>query len=210
MIHSEAQLRQLYAAPAERALRKQLSALDRHCQRFIALSPFCVLATGGAAGACMDASPRGGAPGFVHVADAQTLWIPDASGNNRLDTLCNLLHDPRLGVLFMIPGVLETLRVNGTARLREEAVFTERFATAPFQPKLVIELQVREAYLHCAKSVMRSKLWEVEQQVPRDVLPSMNAMIHDQIGAPAPTESQQEMLVRYERQLADEQGTRSR
>lgn len=209
MIDSEAQLRQLYTAPAERALRKQLRTLDRHCQRFIALSPFCVLATGGGDGAWMDASPRGGQPGFVHVADAQTLWIPDASGNNRLDTLCNLLQDPRMGVLFMIPGVLETLRVNGTARLREEAAFTERFATATFQPKLVIEVQVHEAYLHCAKSLMRSKLWDVKQQVPRDVLPSMNAMIHDQIGAPAPTESQQEMLARYVRQLADEQGKHS-
>lgn len=210
MIHSEAQLRQLYAAPAERALRKQLNALDSHCQCFIGLSPFCVLATGGGDGACMDASPRGGQPGFVHVADAQTLWIPDASGNNRLDTLCNLLQDPRLGVLFMIPGVLETLRVNGTARLREEAAFTARFATATFLPKVVIELQVHEAYLHCAKSLMRSKLWDVEHQVPRDVLPSMNAMIHDQIGAPAPTESQQEMLARYVQQLADEQGSHRR
>lgn len=157
----------------------------------------------------MDASPRGGQPGFVHVADAQTLWIPDASGNNRLDTLCNVLQDPRIGLLFMIPGVLETLRVNGTARLREEIAFTTRFASATFRPKLVIEVQVQEAYLHCAKSLMRAKLWEVEQQVTRDVLPSMNAMVHEQMGAPVPTESQQDMLARYVRQLADEQGKHS-
>lgn len=206
MIHSEAQLRQLYAAPAERALRKQLRALDAHCQRFIQLAPFCVLSTGGAAGAYMDASPRGGQPGFVRVVDAHTLWMPDASGNNRLDTLCNLVHDPRIGLLFMIPGVLETLRVNGTAQLRDEAAFTEAFATATFTPKLVIEVQVHEAYLHCAKSLMRSKLWEAEQQVKREVLPSMNAMIHDQIGAPAPQESQHAMLARFAEQLAREQG----
>ncbi len=103
MITGEDQLRQLYPMPAERALRKQQAALDAHCQRFIALSPLCVLATGGGAGALMDASPRGGAPGFVHVHDAQTLWIPDAGGNNRLDSLSNLLHDPRIGLLFMVP-----------------------------------------------------------------------------------------------------------
>ena len=206
MIHSEAQLRALYAAPAERALRKQLNALDSHCLRFIQLSPFCVLATGGAAGACMDASPRGGKPGFVQVANAQTLWIPDASGNNRLDTLRNLVHDPRIGILFMIPGVQETLRVNGTAQLREEPAFTQAFANGHFTPKLVIEVQVQEVYLHCAKSLMRSGLWVAEQQVSRDVLPSMNAMIHDQIGAPAPQETQQAMLARYAQQLADEQG----
>ena len=118
MIKTIEQLRALYSAPGERALRKQLTQLDVHCQRFIALSPLCVLATGGGVDAFMDASPRGGPPGFVQVAGVRTLLLPDAGGNNRLDTLENLLHDPRIGLLFVIPGVDETLRINGTARLR--------------------------------------------------------------------------------------------
>lgn len=204
MITGEDQLRQLYPMPAERALRKQQAALDAHCQRFIALSPFCVLATGGAAGALMDASPRGGTPGFVHVHDAQTLWIPDAGGNNRLDSLNNLLHDPRIGLLFMVPGVNETLRINGTARLRDEPAWTGHFAGAHFTPKLVIEVQVREAYLHCAKALMRSRLWQAEAQVERSALPSMNQMIHAQIGLDTPPESQAAMEQRYQQQIAAE------
>ena len=204
MITREDQLRRLYAIPAERALRKQQAALDAHCQRFIALSPLCVLATGGAAGALMDASPRGGAPGFVHVHDAQTLWIPDAGGNNRLDSLSNLLHDPRIGLLFMVPGVNETLRINGTARLRDEPAWTGHFAGAHFTPKLVIEVQVREAYLHCAKALMRSRLWQAEAQVERSALPSMNQMIHAQIGLDTPPESQAAMEQRYQQQIAAE------
>lgn len=204
MITREDQLRQLYAMPAERALRKQQAALDAHCQRFIALSPFCVLATGGGAGALMDASPRGGAPGFVHVHDAQTLWIPDAGGNNRLDSLSNLLHDPRIGLVFMVPGVNETLRINGTARLRDEPAWTGHFAGAHFTPKLVIEVQVHEAYLHCAKALMRSRLWQAEAQVERSALPSMNQMIHAQIGLDTPPESQAAMEQRYQQQIAAE------
>jgi PPOX class probable FMN-dependent enzyme len=204
MITGEDQLRQLYPMPAERALRKQQAALDAHCQRFIALSPLCVLATGGAAGALMDASPRGGAPGFVHVHDAQTLWIPDAGGNNRLDSLSNLLHDPRIGLLFMVPGVNETLRINGTALLRDEPAWTGHFAGAHFTPKLVIEVQVHEAYLHCAKALMRSRLWQAEAQVERSALPSMNQMIHAQIGLDTPPESQAAMEQRYQQQIAAE------
>lgn len=204
MITGEDQLRQLYPMPAERALRKQQAALDAHCQRFIALSPLCVLATGGGAGALMDASPRGGAPGFVHVHDAQTLWIPDAGGNNRLDSLSNLLHDPRIGLVFMVPGVNETLRINGTARLRDEPAWTGHFAGAHFTPKLVIEVQVHEAYLHCAKALMRSRLWQAEAQVERSALPSMNQMIHAQIGLDTPPESQAAMEQRYQQQIAAE------
>ncbi|MGE6211073.1 pyridoxamine 5'-phosphate oxidase family protein [Comamonas aquatica] len=204
MITGEDQLRQLYPMPAERALRKQQAALDAHCQRFIALSPLCVLATGGGAGALMDASPRGGAPGFVHVHDAQTLWIPDAGGNNRLDSLSNLLHDPRIGLLFMVPGVNETLRINGTALLRDEPAWTGHFAGAHFTPKLVIEVQVHEAYLHCAKALMRSRLWQAEAQVERSALPSMNQMIHAQIGLDTPPESQAAMEQRYQQQIAAE------
>ncbi|WP_440109508.1 pyridoxamine 5'-phosphate oxidase family protein [Acidovorax sp. BL-A-41-H1] len=206
MIETLAQLRALYAAPAERARKKQQPRLDAHCQRFIALSPFCVLASAGAAqGALLDASPRGGVPGFARTPDAHTVLLPDAGGNNRLDTLTNLLADPRIGMLFIIPGVDETLRVNGTARLRDEAALTDLFAATGQRPRLVIEVRVAEAYLHCSKAFMRSRLWQPGAQQDRAVLPSMNQMIHDQLGLTTPPETAAAMAERYRAQLALEQ-----
>ncbi len=205
MITTHEQLRALYAAPGERAVRKQQAQLDAHCQRFIALSPFCVLASGGGTGALLDASPRGGAPGFVKSPDAHTLLLPDAGGNNRLDTLSNLLDDPRIGLVFLIPGVDETLRVNGTARLREEALYTDFFTAERQRPKLVIEVRVAEAYLHCPKALMRSRLWSADAQVERAVLPTLGQMIHDQMGLATEPESQVAMLQRYRAQMAQEQ-----
>lgn len=201
------QLRALYAQPGERALRKQMTQLDVHAQRFIALAPFCVLASAGAGGALLDATPRGGAPGFVKVRDAQTLLLPDSLGNNRLDTLHNLIDDPRAALIFMVPGVDETLRVNGTARLREEEAFTGLFVDERQKPRLVIEIAVQEAYLHCAKAFMRSQLWQPASWGPREQLPTMNQMIHDQIGAGVVTESQAQMVARYQAQLAEERPT---
>lgn len=205
MIQTLAQLRGLYGPPGERAVRKQLAHIDPHARSFIALSPFCVLATGGEHGGLLDASPRGGAPGFVKVADAHTLLLPDSGGNNRLDTLENLLADPRLSLLFLIPNVDETLRVNGRARLRDEAAFTERFDLERQRPKLVIEITVHEAYLHCAKAFMRSNLWQPAGWPPREALPSMNQMIHDQIGAGPMAETAQAMHARYTAQVLEEQ-----
>ena len=205
MITTHEQLRALYAAPGERAVRKQQAQLDAHCQRFIALSPFCVLASGGGAGALLDASPRGGTPGFVKAPDAHTLLLPDAGGNNRLDTLSNLLDDPRIGLVFLIPGVDETLRVNGTARLREEALYTDFFTAERQRPKLVIEVRVAEVYLHCPKALMRSRLWSADAQVDRAVLPTLGQMIHDQMGLATEPESQVAMLQRYRAQMAQEQ-----
>ena len=205
MITTHEQLRALYAAPGERAVRKQQAQLDAHCQRFIALSPFCVLASGGGAGALLDASPRGGTPGFVKAPDAHTLLLPDAVGNNRLDTLGNLLDDPRIGLVFLIPGVDETLRVNGTARLRDEAIYTDFFIAERQRPKLVIEVRVAEVYLHCPKALMRSRLWSADAQVDRAVLPTLGQMIHDQLGLDTEPESQVAMLQRYRAQMAQEQ-----
>ena len=205
MITTHEQLRALYAAPGERAVRKQQAQLDAHCQRFIALSPFCVLASGGGAGALLDASPRGGTQGFVKAPDAHTLLLPDAVGNNRLDTLGNLLDDPRIGLVFLIPGVDETLRVNGTARLRDEAIYTDFFIAERQRPKLVIEVRVAEAYLHCPKALMRSRLWSADAQVDRAVLPTLGQMIHDQLGLDTEPESQVAMLQRYRAQMAQEQ-----
>ena len=188
-------LRSLYPAPGERALRKQLSALDRHCLSFVALSPFVVLSTADAQGR-QDASPRGGAPGFVHADGAHRLRIPDAPGNHRLDSLGNIVQTGRIGLLFLVPGVDETLRVNGTARLCDDADSLAPFA-ADRRVRLVIEVGVEEAYLHCAKSLLRSKLWSDGARVERSMLPTIGQMISEQTGMDVPAETQAQMLARY-------------
>jgi len=189
-------LRALYPDPKERAVRKQLVMLDPHCRRFIELSPFVVVASGSAARA-MDASPRGGLPGFVKALDERTLLIPDAPGNNRLDSLLNIIATGRVGLFFMIPGIDETLRVNGAARLSCFEAHIQVFATEKRRPKLVIEVTVEEAYLHCAKAFMRSSLWQASSQVSRSVLPTMGQMISSQTGIEAPAETHEAMLARY-------------
>ena len=189
-------LRALYDPARERSVKKQINYLDSHCQRFIALSPVVVLGTCSAA-LQMDTSPRGGAPGFVKVVDKHTLLIPDAPGNNRLDSLQNIIATGRAGMLFLVPGVDETLRVNGTAILSCDAAEIAVCADEKRKPKLVIKVTVAEAYLHCAKALMRSHLWDNEYRVERSVLPSMGEMMRDQIGGDLPAESQDEMLRRY-------------
>ncbi len=195
-IQSLTELRGLYAAPGERAVKKQLSALDVHCQRFIALSPFLVLASGGA-GAALDASPRGGSPGFVQVSDEHTLLIPDAPGNNRLDSLENIITSGEVGLLFLIPGVEETLRVNGRAVLSLDETDLNRCSTEKRRPKLVIRVAVRDAYLHCAKALMRSNLWSPQAQVQRSCLPTAGEMLKDHTGVQTPAETPQQMRQRY-------------
>ncbi|WP_075216998.1 pyridoxamine 5'-phosphate oxidase family protein [Mongoliimonas terrestris] len=194
-IDSPEALRALYGAPGERSARKQLVALDPHCRRFVALSPFVLLATSGADGLC-DVTPRGDAPGFVAVADDRTLLMPDWPGNNRLDSLMNILDRPGVGLLFVIPGVDETLRVNGTAEILVDPALLQRFAADGRAPKTVLRIEVREAYLHCAKAFMRSRLWDPAAQVDRSSLPSMGQMLKDQLNLEH-GESQAEMIERY-------------
>ncbi|HYO78721.1 MAG TPA: pyridoxamine 5'-phosphate oxidase family protein [Thermoanaerobaculia bacterium] len=194
------ELRARYAEPGERALRKQLAQLDQHCRRFISLSPFVVIGTAGREHA-LDASPRGGDPGFVKVVDDQTLWIPDAPGNNRLDSLANIVATGRVGLLFLIPGVDETLRVNGAARLSTSAEKRAAMASAKRVPSLLIEVTVEEAFLHCAKALMRSGLWSAEARQARTVLPTLGAMLADQTGLTGVAETQEQMVARYQKDL---------
>jgi PPOX class probable FMN-dependent enzyme len=193
-------LRALYREPAERSLRKQLDRLDVHCRRFISLSPFLVIASADAEGR-VDASPRGGDPGFVKVLDERTVLIPDAPGNNRLDSMQNLVARPGVGMLFMIPGVDETLRINGRASLRSDAALIDLCANERRRPPLVIAVEVQEAYLHCAKALMRSRLWDPAAKQERSVLPSMGQMLKDQIGSPGEPESDAAMRERYRKDL---------
>ena len=199
-------LRERYPAPRERAVRKELNHLDVHCRRFIALSPFAVLASSGVPSTpgehgALDASPRGGAPGFVKAPDEHTLLIPDAPGNHRLDTLENIVATGRLGLLFMIPGMDETLRVNGQAVLSTDPSLIEQAADERRRPLVVIRVQVEQAYLHCAKAFMRSRLWSAEARVDRQVLPTMGRMISEQTGLAGAEETQEQMLARYQADL---------
>jgi hypothetical protein len=200
MIDSIDTLRTLYPAAKERSVAKQLDRLDRHCRRFVELSPFVVISSSSKDGRC-DASPRGGEPGFVRAPDDRTLLIPDAPGNNRLDTLENIVGAGGIGLLFLVPGVDETLRVNGTARLRNEDLYVDKFRNEKRIPKLVIEVAIADAYLHCAKALMRSRLWDPAIRIERSTLPSMGEMLRDQIGPHVPAETQAQMIERYKADL---------
>lgn len=186
--------------PHARALAKELDRLDGHCRRFIAHAPFLVLATVGADGR-VDASPRGGAPGFVRVLDERRLWMPDASGNNRLDSFANVVQTGRCGLIFFVPGMDETLRVNGRARLLDDAEALAGFPQERHPPRLVLDVSVEEAYLHCAKALMRSRLWSGDYRIDRAEFPSMGEMIRDQTGSSEPAETQAQMLARYREAL---------
>ena len=193
-------LRALYAPARERSVKKEMPQLDFHCTRFIGLSPFVVVASSGGDGA-LDASPRGGEPGFVTVQGSHALLIPDSPGNNRLDTLENIIQTGQIGLLFLVPGVDETLRVNGTAVLSTTDEDLTICTDAKRKPKLVIRVTVQAAYLHCAKALMRSALWDPTRHVDRAVMPSMGEMMKDQIGGDIPAETQEQMLVRYAQDL---------
>jgi PPOX class probable FMN-dependent enzyme len=175
VISSEADLRARFKAPSDLALRKQLDHLDHNCRRFIALSPFLCLATASEGG--IDNSPRGDAPGFVEVLDERTLLIPDRPGNNRLDSLANIIRNPQVGVLFLIPGVTETLRVNGRAWIVTSPQILERFAVNNRAPAVAILVETEEVFLHCSKALIRSRLWQEDAKVDRKVLPSLGRMI---------------------------------
>jgi uncharacterized protein len=189
-------LRELYAQPQERAVKKQIAVLDRHCMNFIARSPFLILST------CdkdfnLDASPRGGDPGFVKVEPSGELLIPDAPGNNRLDSFENILSTRKIGLLFLIPGFDETLRVNGNAALSNAPHDIAACTSERRVPKAVVRVAVTAAYLHCAKAFLRSKLWSESSKVARSTLPTAGQMISDQTGLPFAPESKEQMERRY-------------
>jgi PPOX class probable FMN-dependent enzyme len=175
-----AAVRAHFGTPSELSLAKELHRLDQHCRAFIALSPFIVLASADAQGRC-DASPRGDAPGFVTVLDDRTLAIPDRTGNKRVDTMLNLVQNPRLGALFLVPGINETLRVNGRARVSLEPALLERMAVQGKLPNAATLIDVEEVYFQCAKAIIRSELWNPDRRVPRGSFPSLGRVLADQI-----------------------------
>lgn len=182
-------VRESYPPPLERAVLKERRSLDGHMRRFIALSPFLCLGTSSAAGA--DVTPRGDRPGFVHVVDDETVLIPDWPGNNRLDSLSNIELNPQVGLLFLIPGVDETLRVNGTATIVMDPDVLARWDVGGRRPRSALRVSVQAAYLHCGKALIRSKLWAPESRVDRSVLPTYGQMLKDQARLPATAEEVQ-------------------
>jgi PPOX class probable FMN-dependent enzyme len=182
-VTSEADLRSLVGEPHALALAKELRALDVHCRDFIARAPFLLLATAGADGRC-DVSPKGDGPGFVLVLDERHLLIPDRPGNKRLDGMRNLLTNPHVGLIFLIPGVEETLRVNGRGWIVRDEDLLARCEARGKVPTLGIGVEVEEAFIHCAKAFKRSGLWEPGRWPDLTGLASTATMLHDQTRPP--------------------------
>ena len=195
-------LDELYRPPGKLVLDKVLDHVEKHGRAFIGLSPFCVVSAAGPDGA-IDVSPRGGEPGFVHVSeDGRTLYLPDRPGNNRLDTIRNLLSGPgRIGLMFMIPGFDDVLRVNGRASATADPDLLAKFVEFGKTPRLVLMIAVEEVFLHCPKAIMRARLWEADAQVERNALPSGAEMIFEQLEmgkVPVPNE---QIIASYKEQL---------
>jgi PPOX class probable FMN-dependent enzyme len=170
MLGSIEELEALYGSPHERAVLKEIDYVSEDYAAFIAASPFVAVSTAGPEG--LDCSPKGDSPGFVRIIDSRTLAIPDRPGNNRIDSLRNIVRDPRVALLFVIPGVGETLRVNGHASISDDPALLASFAVNGKAPRTVIVVRVESVYFHCSKALVRSDLWNPDKHIPRSSLPS--------------------------------------
>jgi len=193
-ITSEQELRDLYGHPGERAVAKERPVLSADCRAFIAHAPFLVMGTAGADGRC-DVSPKGDAPGFVHVLDERHLAIPDRLGNNRLDGLRNILENDHVGLIFFIPGREDTLRVNGRARIARDEALLDRLAVNGKRPVTALVVEVEQAFMHCARAFKRAGLWEPERWPDPGAVRSMQRMIWDLLPVKPPGQTVEE----YER-----------
>jgi PPOX class probable FMN-dependent enzyme len=190
----------IYPKPSPRVIAKARPQIDRHAAKFIAMSPFCVLATSGS-DASVDASPRGGNPGFVRVAGPNSLMMPDRSGNNRIDSFRNIVEGSGLvQLIFFVPGIDETLRVGGSGKLSAEPDLLAAMEEFGKLPRAVLNITVREAYFHCGKALMRAKLWAPEARVERSGFPSISQIIHEQTQLGEP-DTQAEVEARNKTQL---------
>ncbi len=192
-------LASIYPKPTPRVIAKARPELDVHSKKFIAMSPFCVLATSGADGS-VDASPRGGNPGFVHVAGPNQLLMPDRSGNNRIDSFRNIVEGSGfVQLIFFVPGIDETLRVGGKGSVSADPELMGSMVEFGKPPRAVLRIDVHEAYFHCGKALMRAKLWTADR-VERAVMPSISEVIHEQTNLGEP-KSQAVVEDRYKTQL---------
>jgi hypothetical protein len=179
VVGTEEALRALYPGPVDLVKRKQLDRLDAHCRHFIAHSPLLFLATAGADGRC-DVTPRGDAPGFVRILDDRHVAIPDRKGNNRVDAMRNIIANPHAGLLFVVPGVDDTLRVNGTAEIVTDETLLAGMAVDGRLPVTAIVVAAEEVYLHCGRAFKRSRAWDPAHHVPKGTIPPLAVMLADQ------------------------------
>jgi PPOX class probable FMN-dependent enzyme len=175
IVTTEAELEALYGLPSGAAVFKEIDHISDHYRRFVEVSPFVIVATSGPGG--LDCTPRGDPAGFVRVVDRHTVMLPDRRGNNRLDTLRNLVHDPRIGLLFLIPGVGRTLRVNGRAVISTDPALCESFTMEGKAPRSVIIVTAERVYMQCPKALIRSHLWDPSRHVAESALPSTGELI---------------------------------
>jgi PPOX class probable FMN-dependent enzyme len=175
IVRDEAELSEMYGPALERSVRKQLDRLDDFCRAFIAASPMVIVGSQGPTAA--DNSPRGDVAGFVKVADDHTLLIPDRRGNNRLDTLHNLVRNPKVGLLFLVPGVTETFRINGEAVISRDPALTSQFVMQGNAPRTVIVVTVKEAYIQCSRALVRSDIWNPAKHPLPGAVPSMGTVM---------------------------------
>lgn len=190
----------IYPLPKDRALGKVRRSLDQHCAHFVGLSPFCILGSVDGRGR-PDLSPRGGAPGFAKVLSPESLLIPDRPGNNRLDSLSNLIGNPSVALLFLVPGIDETLRVYGSAEVFADPETCRELRVNERELKVVLRIKVERVYFQCAKSLMRAQLWAPQSKVDRSSFPPLGQILKEQLADEQPAESQEEMLRRYSKDL---------
>ena len=186
-------LRSLYGDAMGVAIDKEMTSLDQHCRDFLALSPFMVLGTASAAGLA-DVSPKGDMPGFVQVLDDHHIMIPDRPGNNRLDSMTNILDNPEVATIFLVPGIKETLRINGRARIVTDDEVVARFEIKGKAPKTALLIEIREVFMHCAKALQRSRLWDEDYKVDRSALARYAEIIADQGGRTRSVDEIQERI----------------
>ena len=190
IVNSEDDLRKLFGKTHDLAQKKVQTELDPYAKEFIARSPFLCLGTQSSDGKA-DVSPRGDAPGFVKILDSRTIALPDRPGNNRLDSLSNIISNAAVGLIFIVPGFEDTLRVNGRAKLVTDKDLLSQMSVNGKVPKIAVVVEIETVFLHCAKAFRRSKLWDVEQHQNRQAMPSLVKMILDQTGD-APTEQDEQ------------------
>jgi len=183
LVTSPQELREMFEPPSKTVQNKVIDRLDEHCRRFLSLSPLLILSTSDANGCC-DASPRGDAPGFVHVIDDRHLVIPERPGNRRMDSLRNILQNPHVGLIFFIPSLQETLRINGRACIVRDERLLAKMAADGKVPKLGIGVEVEECYIHCAKAFIRSGVWNPATWPAREELPNIPQMLADHVNLP--------------------------
>ncbi|MFT7473385.1 MAG: PPOX class probable FMN-dependent enzyme [Verrucomicrobiales bacterium] len=186
-LDSHDELRSVYRMPRGGAVDKVITTLDEHCATFLSKSPFMVLSTADATGA-VDGSPKGGEPGFAHILDDGRVGWADSSGNNRLDSFENVVTNPNIAMLFMIPGLDESLRINGTAELTTDPAICEDFSYGSSSAKVVVLVTVNEAYIHCAKAYRRAGLWDPDSWLSPDLVPNGVAILKDHASISTPVE----------------------